>query len=261
MDLKKYKRAFLFGCSFTCYKWPTWADIICHEVEATCYNYGHAAAGNQYIFSKIVEANITHSFNQDDLIMIMWSSIDREDRYIDSAWKLSGTVYNSLGNFYDDNYIKKYVDPRGFLIRDLTLITAASQMLKGLDYYFFSMVPLTYGTENFGYYDPENDVEEFFKDTLDKIKPSFFEAVFNNTWGEHGSILVKNHDGSTFEDIHPTPKHHLQYLNTVLPELQISQETVELVKSREEFIRSREVFDVSKYPYFARPYILPPKVL
>ena len=38
-DWTKYKRFFTFGCSFTCYMWPTWADIISKEMYEIKSNY------------------------------------------------------------------------------------------------------------------------------------------------------------------------------------------------------------------------------
>ena len=49
-EFKKYKRVFAFGCSFTCYRWPTWADLIGKQCEGAEFrNYGKSGAGNLFI--------------------------------------------------------------------------------------------------------------------------------------------------------------------------------------------------------------------
>ena len=80
------KRLYTFGCSFTNYKWPTWADILSKEFEYF-ENWGRPGAGNSYITNAVVEASIKNKFTKDDTIMIMWSSMTREDRYLDKKNK------------------------------------------------------------------------------------------------------------------------------------------------------------------------------
>ena len=53
IDIKKYKRFFAFGCSFTRYEWITWADIIAYHIKES-YNYGRSGGGNSYIFYSLV---------------------------------------------------------------------------------------------------------------------------------------------------------------------------------------------------------------
>ena len=102
--IKKPKRLFTFGCSFTKFYYPTWANIIAHDLEIPLYNYGKPGAGNQYIFNTIMQADTIYNFNKDDLIMVCWSSISREDRYKDGNWMVAGNIYTKLR--YDSAYIK-----------------------------------------------------------------------------------------------------------------------------------------------------------
>ena len=59
-EFKKYKRLFAFGCSFTCYIYPTWADIIYQSLNEDCefYNCGRSGGGNLFISHRITEAKI-----------------------------------------------------------------------------------------------------------------------------------------------------------------------------------------------------------
>ena len=90
IDFKKYKRFFAFGCSFTSYMWPTWADLISMEIPNS-YNYGKPGGGNVFIFQQFVEANVRYKFNQDDLVILCWTNVAREDRYV-HKWLSPGNM-------------------------------------------------------------------------------------------------------------------------------------------------------------------------
>lgn len=50
-------RLYTFGCSYTSWNWPTWADIM--SLEANYYeNWGHAGLGNRAIAERVAECNI-----------------------------------------------------------------------------------------------------------------------------------------------------------------------------------------------------------
>jgi hypothetical protein len=89
-------RLFTFGCSFTKYFWPTWADIIGTNYE-THYNLGHAGAGNYYIALKLYETHLKYNITKNDNVIIMLSSTNRFDIYDESIGKfnLNGNIYNS----------------------------------------------------------------------------------------------------------------------------------------------------------------------
>ena len=48
-------RLFTFGCSFTSYHWPTWADILGREYDYF-ENWGRSGGSNQFIFNSLIEA-------------------------------------------------------------------------------------------------------------------------------------------------------------------------------------------------------------
>lgn len=248
MNLKKYKRFFAFGCSFTWYNWYTWADAIAKDVPES-YNYGRPGAGNQYIFSSIVEANIRHKFNSDDLVIVMWTGVDREDRYINNQWKSLGCIYHSAENFYDKNFIMKYADDRGFFIRDLTAISATNKILENIDHYYLSMVPLGLESDD---RPVDTDLMNFFYSEYKDMKPSVFETVYKNNWMSIPHIKRKDDKGKEYKDMHPTPRMHLSYIQTVFPELTLSNESIDMMNQYEDKIRSMTYFDNS---FCERPYI------
>lgn len=117
----------------------------------------------------------------------MWSSIDRQDRWNQGGWQLEGGVFNGQPEF-DRNFLENFADPTGFLIRDLSIISATRHMLDqiGCNWHFLSMVPLDYKDyaiePDIMHYDIDQEVVELYKNELSHIKPSIFEKVFANDW-------------------------------------------------------------------------------
>jgi len=88
---------------------------------------------------------------------------------------------------FDKNYIKKFFDHRGFLIRDLASITAAMHFLesKKIPYHFLALSSfdelLKWGDDNI--ISPElSDVYELYQQTIKKINPGVFEVIYNSEW-------------------------------------------------------------------------------
>ena len=243
LDFRKYKRFFAFGCSFTRYRWPTWADIISVEIPES-YNCGRSGAGNQYIFHSLIEANQRYKFNSDDLVLIMWSSISREDRYVKDKWLSLGSIYNQ--NTYDDKFVKTLTCPRGYLIKDLSIITAIKIILDGIgcDYDFLSMVPITKSSDWSNTIIDERDVLDFYSSTVNCIKPSVFETIYKSDWHnkdiESATVKFSWHK-EKWKDSHPTPKYHMDYLRIIYPDIVFSEQAIHMVKTNTTELLSKVV--------------------
>lgn len=130
-SFSNFKRIFVFGCSFTHYVWPTWANVLHSEIpEAEFYNLGRTGSGNLFISSRVAEANKRFKFTDTDLVAIMWSSFTREDRYINGGWRGDGNIFNQT--FYPNEWVKKFSDPDWYLIRDYALIELTKTYLNSL---------------------------------------------------------------------------------------------------------------------------------
>lgn len=101
-----FDRFYAFGCSFTQYIWPTWADIVATDLGIPFENWGRGGAGNQFIAAKIIECDTINTLTPNDLVVVMWSGWSREDRFLDTSWKTVGSVFNN--HVYDFNFIEKY---------------------------------------------------------------------------------------------------------------------------------------------------------
>ena len=221
VELKSYKRLFTFGCSFTGYMWPTWADMLHKEMpDAEFYNLGKSGAGQLFILSMLVEANERYKFDKDDLIVIQWSTFFREDRYVGNVWLTPGNIFTQ--HSYDKEFIKQFADLRGYLIRDLALITATKHILDLLPSSGIMLTSIPINAELTSI-DPTikiNDVLELYKDTIASLQTPMTEVLRppgNTTvfpWATAlGSYDTENGDPNKWiPDYHPGPVLYQAYL-------------------------------------------------
>ncbi len=198
-------RLFTFGCSFTNYRWSTWADCLAPEFDYF-ENWGQAGGGNHYIFNSVMEADQRHQFGTGDTVIVCWTSLDSEDSYVDGRWHTPGNAHFAT-NVFNKEYLKTHIDERGFLIRDLAYIKAVKTLLEncpGLTWRFLSMRELIAWPDNDA--NLHRDVMRLYSDILDVILLGYDKTVFAETgW--------PNRNG----DPHPSPDEHLAYLDVVLP--------------------------------------------
>lgn len=69
-------RCFAFGCSFTQWFYPTWADYIGQNYDEF-YNYGKGALSNETIGRRFIEVDSIFNFNENDLVLVGLSGIGR----------------------------------------------------------------------------------------------------------------------------------------------------------------------------------------
>jgi hypothetical protein len=244
LNTKKYERFFAFGCSVTNYKWPTWADIIGRDIKFY-ENWGEQGGGNTFIFNSVMEANARYNFTKNDLVIVFWSTKEREDRYLNNKW-FHATPSN-IESKYGSEWIQKfYFDSRSFLIRDVAAMQAVQDILSSKEcdwamlswYEFFNSLKLREELKKH----PDKKLEllatwsqlcrEVYQggsvsdlfDDADVIK--LYQSVFKNIsgiyrWFEEDIVENKSHSR---EDDHPLPCEALQFLDWVWPNNTISSE-------------------------------------
>jgi hypothetical protein len=211
------KRLLTFGCSFTNYRWSTWADCLAPEFDYF-ENWGQSGAGNHYIFNSVMEADQHYKFSTDDTVIVCWTGTTRDDWYVNGKWQTLGNMYTCP--IYNTDYLKTHVDPRGYAIRDLAFVKAVKCLLeaRSCNWKFLCMSNWII----------DQDIASLYQDTLNCILPSFETVLFTQGW--------PNHNG----DPHPSPEEHLAYLDAVLPGWVTKEST--RVKMRKESI------DLNKNP-------------
>lgn len=214
LDFSKFKRLFVFGCSFTNYYWPTWADIISKEIDnVEYYNFAKCGAGNLFISNRIVEADLKLKFNETDLVMVMWTTLCREDRYVHNNWSTPGNIFTQ--NTYNEEFVKNFCDPKGYLIRDLALIKLTTEYLKNS-----KATSILLNCQPYHEQQDRNHLRHFDKSVVDILRlysdmikdtpPTIFELEMNRFWS-HGHVYNDPNHG-TFQDYHPSPQRYYNYL-------------------------------------------------
>jgi hypothetical protein len=237
------KRVFTFGCSFTSFSWPTWADILVEDFKnrgLEGYNFGRCGAGNQFIFIKLIEANAKFKFNEDDLILICWSTMQREDRFVNNEWITPGLIYNQ--NIYTELFVNAWADPAFYVFRDSAIISATNLVLKQLrcKSYQFSMHKIKQLDSNNSNSTDKgtNAIIDFYGDDLHlDFVPMMEYLNLNDHSDKAAEKRLQTYYGDETEkdsrpEWHPTVSKHRKYLSDIiLPTLNL-----ELIDKTEDFI-------------------------
>ena len=220
-------RLFTFGCSFTNYRWSTWADCLAPEFDEF-QNWGQAGGGNHYIFNSVMEADQRHQFGPGDTVVVCWTSFTRDDRYVNGKWHTPGNMFSTP--IYTADYLKTHIDERGYLLRDLAFIKAVKVLLESrpnIRWRFLSMTEIMARPCQDDDISLHRDVMRLYSNVLDSIALGYDKTVFLGKWPKPG------------DDPHPSPQEHLAYLDCVLPgwvtkaetRAKMQQESVNLAKN------------------------------
>ena len=213
-------RLVAFGCSFTNYHWSTWADILA-PVFDTMENWAAAGAGNHFIFNAVMEADQRQRFGPGDTVIVCWSNVMREDRYLDDrGWVTLGNLAHS--NIYTKEFVANAVSQRGFMIRDLAMIKAVKTLLEsrpGVVWKFVSICPIdqrdNYDDTKFNW----PDVFALYRDVIESMGISYQDVLGTNWWLHNPEHRFRQDQAV---DYHPTPLEHLTFVESAFPEYPVS---------------------------------------
>lgn len=229
---KPIKRFFAIGCSFTTYDWTTWAEIVAQDLNVDeYYNLGKCGGGNEFMFNRLMQIDELYNLNRHDLVMICWTNICREDRYI-GEWLTSGNIYTQY--IYPDEFVKKYYQyPEHVALHDFAYIKASRMLLeyKKVQWHFLQMMSL-FDFANQWVHHPMH-ITEFnvlVEPERPFLKKSFYDVLWDNDLQknklEKEKKIFKKIDG------HPSPGEHLKYLQAIFPDHKWKESTLDLVNQR-----------------------------
>jgi hypothetical protein len=231
------KRLFTFGCSFTSYHWTTWPEIISHDLNIPLYNYGQSGAGNQYIANMVMQADNFFNFTKDDIVIVQWTNLCREDRYSKGKWHTPGNIFST--RLFGDNFVRDWADEFGYAVRDFATIKSVDVFLKsiGCDYTFISMCDIVNRFDQYGYPVYKNPTDSYknliqsYRTHLLKIKRDFYNELWmddlqNKFESDSKLIHIQYQDG------HPSPNEHLEYVEKTFWKInQNTKEQIELIQN------------------------------
>lgn len=200
-----YNRLFTFGCSYTKFMWPTWANIIAHDLQIPFQNWGQSGIGNVAIASKILECDLKNKFTSNDLIIVNWSSWHRID-LVDAdnrGWHCGGNAFNN--SMFPPKFIKKYWNQNNDIVKNSTAIILSNRSFN-IDYQSHMID-----------YEGKTEYEETSYDF------THYQYLLSNLPNKHIFNTINNSRFSgTVEDHHPDILNHLDHVYTIYKDLNLT---------------------------------------
>jgi len=251
ISLNKYERLITIGCSFTRYRWATWADVLAQDMhDAKFINLGKCGAGNSYIQTILSQAKRKLSLTDKDLVGICWSTFYREDKFIKGIWRTPGNIFNIGYDTFSEDYYKNHVDIEGMTMRDCAIIDTVTQSLKQEKFDSFGLMGV--GLNGQSYYAGLPPEETFALQTLyndlDTIQPCLW--TYNECqWPVHYTYK-STHDGKDFLDYHPSSPVYRNWLKHIgFPMGEDSKNYAEFCDDIMKQTTLQEVFEDPQWPW------------
>lgn len=221
-------RLFTFGCSYTGYHFPTWANYFGLAFDRHI-QYGRSGAGNRYIFNSFIHALHKYNISSNDYVSISWTSFLREDRIFnkDDSWNVTGNIYSQ--HVYPDEWVDNYFNPIQNIVEFLGYIKSllAFQKALGFKLLMFNMseykIPGLFGEPS---YVPDDKLKQHIKyteelglqDLINSIEELNFLPSIHSTVTKVDSNPVRYfiNDNKIYIDLHPTSTTQLKYVRTII---------------------------------------------
>jgi len=214
-----------YGCSFTKYNWPTYADIL--GEEAVVKNQGNSGSGNEQIFYHLLSDLRDGRITEDSTVICQWSGSNRF-QYLtkNNTWIGDGNIFLPQ-NKKIYKKIKSFYNPQYELEKSRNLILATKNILQNYvkKYLFLSMPKLiehTYHSTEF--------------DNLKQKYVGYYTFTKNCDWYYYPNYV--------YEDTHPTVLQHLNIAKKICRYLNISitDDTIKRCRELEDKIITEKNF-------------------
>ncbi len=187
-----------FGCSFTQYKWYTWADFLKINVNK-CKNFGLPGSSNEFISRQILK-----NYRNYKNIVVMWSGYDR----------IHNDYFLKSNGFNNGKYSKGTVPLEQLMERSIEYIWLANKVCKenNVNIYNFSMTMFNIGESK-------------------KIIPipDYLDVDIQCWTIDMTQYCIKNPSDfrAATQDDHPLPSEHYSYFKTIMcPRLGINAKCI-----------------------------------
>lgn len=232
------KRLYTFGCSFTKYKWPTWADFVGSQFEVY-ENWGQPGAGNLFIATQVYECCQRNVVGENDVILVMLSSTNRFDIINNESMFLTeGNIYNS--KIFPKEFIKNIWSEEFGIYLTWYNVNSIKRLLDGIGckYKIMSAFDLT----------KLDDDSLMMEDLLIKgriihsLHDIRTEFKLNDNLNDFSKkMLNEGHSYYNFmenggKDDHPSMSIHLEWVKTYLSEF-YDEKMLNLLKEWNSYIR------------------------
>lgn len=222
-------KIFAYGCSFTSYNWPSYADILGLQYDVV--NSGSSGSSNERIFYNLMNDVRNNKINKNDIVITQWSGTNRFN-YLktNGVWIGEGNVLLPH-NKWIYNKIKGWFNPEFEYQKTINTIIAAQTILEKINckHVQMSLHPLDEVDKNF----LENDLEGTYLGDY-----TFTEF----TW--------KTLSDAVYVDSHPTVIQHYDIAKRICNNLNLELKiNIELLDKVHNEIKNENTFDVKQYTF------------
>lgn len=215
------KRLFTFGCSFTQWNWPTWADIVGQNYEHY-ENWGLAGIGNRAIAERINECDLKNNFDKDTVVLIQWTDYHRFDHHMKdfethASWRFGGNIFDKD---IETPFVLDTWREASYIYNTLNYINLVYHLLKtkGCQFYMFPRIDMKKDLDRFSDLSFQRTVFDYPEWIYDPIQD------FADSLGYTGKPMHIRDTGKFFKiysnelitDLHPLPKHYAQWVEKTL---------------------------------------------
>ena len=211
------KRLYTFGCSFTHFFWPTWADILGSTYDHY-ENWACSGYGNRAIVERLGECVTHNNLTKDDTIIVQFTDFHRHDIHQQgiepnniSNWRLGGNIWVKE---IEMEWVKDFWSESSYVYHTCNFITMALALLKSLPckFHITSMIDLRDDIKQFhpGYMKLFDDKIEWKQDFLSFCAQEKYQGIAHKQriWDPTIKKLITK----TTVDMHPTSKMYLKWL-------------------------------------------------
>lgn len=238
-------RLFTFGCSFTQYKWPSWADILGLNFDEF-YNFGQPGSGNFFLLYQFIFANEYYKFNKNDTLIFMLSNDARVDIIKNKEWLTTGLVFHSkeiLGNKFFEHYTETHAVESSYMY-----VYLLKEMLKKIDckYEILNAFSSFYGNESdflYGNLKTISDIKYNLTNTEIESVEKFMKSINDESYD-----LINDLSKKTYKDGHPTVSAYLKYVKKYLSKY-YNENYDSIVKEWESMISNNQNDNVIEYKF------------
>lgn len=250
------KRLFVFGCSFTQYAWPTWGDLLGNHFDYT-ENWAWPGLGNRAIAERIAECHARNNFNENDTVVVQWSSHVRHDWFRTDdpdarGWQTKGSIFNYLNeDTFDRKWIETFWDERAYFMHNMNHMLLAQCLLSSTNCTWrmttitdFSKLGTDYPEDKEMHgevinktitdiWSENKDLEIYKNKVFTESKDKWITPLGLYAWQDFSkSYKFRNTAYPTkWTDFHPSIDQHKEWLyNNLIPGLELSQNLPEKTK-------------------------------
>lgn len=209
-------RLFTFGCSFTRYYWPTWADMLGREYTEF-ENWGNGGLGNRAILERLTECVVNNKITANDTIIVQWSDLHRFDMHkpkpeLPEGWAQGGNMLAAPD--FENCWISSVWNEQSYVMHTLNFIKLAITLLESLPckWYMTSLYDITADLKRY---------PRAFKNYLPMFSHKNFLQPMHSFFSQYDfpkKTLVDIKDKKQIDE-HPSPIAHYAWLAEVLAPL------------------------------------------